>query len=346
MLTFEEQKEVINKVFSPEHDKEYFNGLFARGTPEEQEFNKEYILNVFTHRLYLFTPSQEFTDFVELHKELFGEDSISLVMKADLAENKIKGTYGHHSNLWIDELNSVLRNDNKDKFIELCTQFPECVEAKYTIFHKHFISIVELTMMFNAIGCFKYLVSSELIDIGKSYNLGRYIVMSGNLEIYRIVQQNGYIETRTEQILSEAIKRHENDIAKYTYMNYGTIRNISRLIRDCADEYNYELIPFFLENREDTNSELSCDCIAEYIKHILLLINLINKYDMKILHDWLPHIDTLIKHPYTAEQLITIFEKLPMGLMDRRELEKGCLTKSEKYNKPKEYIDKLINFFQ
>ena len=66
MLTFEEQKEVINKVFSTGSDKEYFNGLFARGTPEEQEFNKEYILNVFSHRLNLIKPSQEFTDFQEI----------------------------------------------------------------------------------------------------------------------------------------------------------------------------------------------------------------------------------------------------------------------------------------
>lgn len=223
---------------------------------------------------------------------------ILLVPNADIFDKKFD-IYCRHEFIDFNDIDYELDNIKDDKLIKpdeyVCDKCKTLIELiknddvnKFTIFYNtndidilltklcrysRCKTIFELILLFNAIKCFKFLISSGVNINPAKYpnNLTKLLTISDNYEIFHILEQTNEILFMNERFCYELfeilIDYHNNELAKYCYNKFDYIHGGYKklFIQSCLKHYNYDLMIYLIENGyTDINKSIAT---TEYIKN-------------------------------------------------------------------------------
>ena len=185
-------------------------------------------------------------------------------------------------------LYQALKNDDIDLFIDICVQFPECINNIYN-YRIYSIRLFELTILFNAIKCFKYMIINNYYNVNENYSfLGRSIAVSNNFEIIRLLENNGFDIFKISDILYDLIDYHRNDILKYIFYRNTINGRIEYCFENSISSYNYDIMLYIMENYNyiPNNTSQYGDI------HMPSILYISNKYNIEFLENSLNIIPT------------------------------------------------------
>ena len=223
---------------------------------------------------------------------------ILLVPNTDIFDKKFD-IYCRHEFIDFNDINYELDNIKDDKLMnrdeDVCDKCKTLIELiknddinKFTIFYNtndinvllanlcrcsKCESIFELIISFNAIKCFKFLISSGVnIDPAKyPKNLTKLLAISDNYEIFHILEQTNELLFMNEKFYYELfemlIDYHNNELAKYYYNKSAYIPGSYKklFIQSCLKYYNYDLMIYLIENGYTDINKIST--LTEYSKN-------------------------------------------------------------------------------
>lgn len=184
-----------------------------------------------------------------------GNDAIYKLCYRDTNNTTIRNPY--HINRELDDINyiKIIHSDdlealkeyvampdfdiNKEYYYPCCSSYGVCYNNRPTL--------IEITVNHGAVNCFKYLFS-----LGANIRSARicyHMMVSGNIEIFRILERTIELVDFLNVLYEFAIKYHRNDIFRYLYEKYG-IKNLilPTLISNTFTEYNYKIMEYMKNN--------------------------------------------------------------------------------------------------
>ena len=210
MLTYEEQADIIDAVYSNDFNVDDFKAYTIRGTNEENTYNEEFINKVCIHRLDYDERTKEFVDYVKMYLKFF------FSMNPKIMVAYWDGKYVDPNDA-LPNVNYMLRV-NKTEFNFLITpdKKPQCViDAVSDCYKRHLIIV-------NSLEDFKNVDQFEIILIEPTGN-DRLISILKNDDI------DGFITFCARNPSYENIKLKYYNIVELTVW-YGAIKCLKNLL--------------------------------------------------------------------------------------------------------------------
>ncbi|OHT10233.1 hypothetical protein TRFO_20532 [Tritrichomonas foetus] len=178
-----------------------------------------------------------------------------------------------------DEISKIIREDNIDRFqiissvnrFDFNSKIQNSVYGKYSYISRD-TSLIEYAAFFGAINIFKFLL---LNGAKKTESLAKYAVASGNVEIVRIVEQNGCSFNDTLEV---AFNFSHSDIFEWILLNkYLKTQQlpIYEFLTKCVHQTRFSLLASLLEDGWNPNK--SNLVIAAVEEDNLILLNFLLK---------------------------------------------------------------------
>lgn len=155
-----------------------------------------------------------------------------------------------------NEITMILRTDDIDKFQEILTKdgaFDLEIRIPPIILHgsellQHNPTLILAASFYGAVKCFKYLLlnKAQILKCDEYYNyISHFAVAGGNIEIVRILSQNGinFVDD-----LAVCVEYHQNEIFDWINQNTVPADLIPEILLSACTHNNVYAFKFYVEN--------------------------------------------------------------------------------------------------
>ena len=240
-----------------------------------------------------------------------------------------------------ERLNEIIYNDDVDELIDLVNRNESIVTKPYHINKSNFrLTLFEFSILVKSMKCFKYLLLNNAID---SYHyIESTIMRSNNVEAYRAI-----LNTKSElicipELAIHAIRFHRNEFFEHLFHSYDLMESISKFVKEALTEYNYNILAFLFEN--NALNGISLPIYTNCEKYIVVILYLLEEYNISIPYNWDDVVESFIASPLSVDRVIEIMRKVYIDIKFGHNTYKEYLLKCFQMRKPKEYIDKMVEF--
>ena len=176
-----------------------------------------------------------FDDFFD---DKYTEQSENVQLPENFYENRKKGEMD-------GQIFEIIRNDSIDEFIVYINKYNYKIDDRFKVsfyetisflVDEYWISIIDYALIYGAIQIVKYLLLNHI-----SFDKNSWIcaIHGNNPEIINLLEEKKIESTNYKKILTEAIKCHHNDMARYIKDNYLSDNNLSE------DDREYDRDPVY-----------------------------------------------------------------------------------------------------
>lgn len=245
----------------------------------------------------------------------------------------------------------ILLADDVDNLIKLLSLLNLCSKNIIYSWECNYRTLTELTIMYSATKCFKYLLISELYkkDLTDSenryykteYYISRYIANTGNIEILHLAEKYNLISY--DILLEFSIIMHKNDIVKYIFNTYYDDDLFKSLYLNLIENYNYQCLIDFInidDNKKQTNIHKNSIHSLQYRWPAFIYV--IKTYGTELFTDWKYILPVFISSNYFTFDMMKreVLDVIPLtSKKDISLIIRYCF----RYCKTKEYIKQMID---
>ena len=244
------------------------------------------------------------------------------------------------------KLERILKADDVDEFIKLLEYSPGILEYKVKIAHESMLGVFELTIILNAMKCFKHLLASGVnIDVFNE-NVNTAIMLSRNKAFYEILTQERPDLVRTFLLIYLGVVFHKNDFVKQLLANTEMLADdMPTIVRTCLSYRNYDILVHLLDNGFGNLMRVRLWNNPNYYQpNIVILLYILEKYNISLASNWI-HIGTyLISLPIHVDRVLSILKRVPIALGIRKYIIPLYISECFIHKKPREYIHQMMAF--
>ena len=242
------------------------------------------------------------------------------------------------------QLNTIFYNDDADELIDLINNDESIATRPYYINKGWYgITLFEFAILIKAMKCFKYLLLNNIKD--RYCYIESALMRSNNVEAYRIIMNTKPELICIHELAIRAIRLHENDFFKHLYYNHDLKESIYKFVIDAITNYNYDIMTFLTENNELEDLNLyKYPLNVNYKHHMVAILYLLEKYNFSITYNWAELLEYLIASSLSIDRVMDIMRKVNTYVDFNYDTHKRYLLKCFQMKKPKEYIDKIVEF--
>ena len=249
------------------------------------------------------------------------------------------------------KLERILKADNVDEFAKLLEYSPGLLDYKFVLANESMLGVFELTIILNAMECFKYMIEHNVSFNVSGENVNLAVMLSRNDDFYEIVAQEKPELLRTSVLIYLGILFHKNNFVKQLLDNMETIDEemiaemMPTFVRTCLRYHNYDILVHLIESGFGGLMNVSFWNKPNYYKpNIIAILYIFEKYGIPLASNWIHIGEYLISLPIPVDRVLNILKRAPIDLGIRKHIIPLYISECFIHKKPREYIHQMITF--